>query len=106
MMPFFVLREENRGRVSSLSCPAAGRGGGVQGGQSPFIPTLDAAGSVCSPVAPGHNKAFCEKRVAAHGMCVQGGLGALPSTSRKAAVSRKGNPPLLPVCINTGIACR
>ncbi len=58
MMPFFVFREENRKLVSSLVCPAAGRGGCVRGGRSPFISTLDAAGSVCSPVAAGHNKAF------------------------------------------------
>ncbi len=83
MMVVFVLREENRGLVSSLVCPAAGRGGGVQGGQSPFISTLDAAGSVCSSVAPSHNKAFCKNAQPAQQGAVQGGLGALPATSRK-----------------------
>jgi len=37
--------------------------------------------------------------------CVQGGLGALPSTSKAGRKSLRGVSALRPVCINTGIAC-
>ena len=38
--------------------------------------------------------------------CVQGGLGALPSTSKQRGKSQRDFPFCGPVCINTGIACR
>ena len=38
--------------------------------------------------------------------CVQRGLGALPSTSKRRGKSRRDFLPCGPVCINTGIACQ
>ena len=48
------------------------------------------------------------RRTRSHRMkfCVQRGLGALPSTSKRRGKSRRDFLPCGPVCINTGIACR
>ena len=47
------------------------------------------------------------RRTRSHRMkfCVQRGLGALPSTSKRRGKSRRDFLPCGPVCINTGIAC-
>ena len=47
------------------------------------------------------------RRTRSHRMkfCVQGGLGALPSTSKQRGKSQRDFLPCGPVCINTGIAC-
>ena len=49
-----------------------------------------------------------ERRPRSHRMkfCVQKGLGALPSTSKRRGKSRRDFLLCGPVCINTGIACR
>ena len=48
------------------------------------------------------------RRTRSHRMkfCVQRGLGALPSTSKRRGKSRRDFLLCGPVCINTGIACR
>ena len=48
------------------------------------------------------------RRTRSHRMkfCVQRGLGALPSTSKRRGKSRRDFLPCEPVCINTGIACQ
>ena len=48
------------------------------------------------------------RRTRSHRMkfCVQRGLGALPSTSKRRGKSRRDFALCGPVCINTGIACR
>ena len=48
------------------------------------------------------------RRTRSHRMkfCVQRGLGALPSTSKRRGKSRRDFLPSGPVCINTGIACQ
>lgn len=48
------------------------------------------------------------RRTRSHRMkfCVQRGLGALPSTSKRRGKSRRDFLPCGPVCINTGIACQ
>ena len=48
------------------------------------------------------------RRTRSHRMkfCVQGGLGALPSTSKRRGKSRRDFALCGSVCINTGIACR
>ena len=48
------------------------------------------------------------RRTRSHRMkfCVQGGLGALPSTSKRRGKSQRDFLLRGPVCINTGIACR
>ena len=48
------------------------------------------------------------RRTHSHRMkfCVQRGLGALPSTSKRRGKSRRDFLPCGPVCINTGIACQ
>ena len=48
------------------------------------------------------------RRTRSHRMkfCVQGGLGALPSTSKQRGKSQRDFLPCGPVCINTGIACQ
>ena len=47
------------------------------------------------------------RRTRSHRMkfCVQRGLGALPSTSKRRGKSQRDFLPCGPVCINTGIAC-
>ena len=47
------------------------------------------------------------RRTRSHRMkfCVQRGLGALPSTSKRRGKSRRDFLLCEPVCINTGIAC-
>ena len=49
-----------------------------------------------------------ERRTRSHRMkfCVQRGLGALPSTSKRRGKSQRDFLLCGPVCINTGIACR
>ena len=48
------------------------------------------------------------RRTRSHRMkfCVQRGLGALPSTSKRRGKSRRDFLPCGPVCINIGIACQ
>ena len=48
------------------------------------------------------------RRTRSHRMkfCVQRGLGALPSTSKRRGKSRRDFLLCGPVCINTGIACQ